>query len=70
MNIFIDACVFITLSAVPYIAFLLLCKYGTKGQHIRCTVGALMVSLLVSCLMNGFLGCWILIKYGYLPKIF
>lgn len=68
MSIFINICVFLVLSVVPYAIFLLICRYGTKGQHIRCTLGALMVCLAASCLINGFLGCWILINYGLLPK--
>lgn len=70
MDIFIDFCVFIVLAVVPYITMLLSCKYGTKGQDIRCTVGALMISLAVSCIINGLLICCILIKYGFLPEIF
>lgn len=70
MNIFIDICVFIVLCALPYAVLILLCKYGTKGQHIRCTIGALMVCLAASCLVNGFLGCWLLMNYGLLPKLF
>lgn len=68
MNIFIDICVFLVLSIVPYAIFLLICRYGTKGQHIRCTLGAVMVCLAISCLINGVLGCWILINYGLLPR--
>lgn len=70
MNIFINICVFIVLSTFPFVTLILLCKYGTKGQHLRCTIGALMVSLLVSCMVNGFFACWILINYGLLPKLF
>lgn len=70
MGIFIDICVFIVLSVLPYAILIFLCKYGTKGQHIRCTLGALMVCLAASCLINGFLGCWLLINYGLLPKLF
>lgn len=70
MNIFVDTCVFIVLSVFPYTALILLCKYGTKGQHIRCTLGALMVCLAASCLISGFLGCWLLINYELLPKLF
>lgn len=70
MGIFIDICVFVVLSVLPYAILILLCKYGTKGQHIRVTLGALMVCLAASCLINGFLGCWILINYDLLPKLF
>lgn len=69
MNIFINICVFLVLSVVPYAILIILCKYGTKGQHIRCTLGAVMVCLAVSCLINGFLGCWILINYELLPRL-
>lgn len=68
MNIFIDVCIVIAISGVSYLAMFMICKYATKDMNTRCTLGAMMIALGISCILNGILVCLTLSAYVYLPK--
>lgn len=72
MNMIID--VFIGVAISVFLSVLLIAltriligKYKNV-ENIR--VGAMLFMLIFSCALNGFLICWLLINYQYLPKPF
>lgn len=70
MNFLIDSFIFIAISTFLSVLFIFTARLFAgkykKVENIR--IGATISVLMFSCFLNGFLICWLLVVYQYLPK--
>lgn len=68
IDVFIGASISVFLSVLFTFLIKILIRNFKNVESIR--VGATFSVLIVSCILNGFLICWLLINYNYLPNLF
>ncbi len=71
LNLIINIFIWIAISVLFCLLFLFMARFFARKyknvENIR--LGSAICSLLISAVLNGFLVCWLLITYGYLPQI-